>query len=42
MSLSVEVEQALIDSIAEGTLVVAWYPDASWQQASSFLSCSGS
>lgn len=37
-----EIANTLIDSIAEGTLVVAWYPDPSWQQASSFLSCSGS
>lgn len=29
----------LIDEIAGGTLVVSWYPDATWLTQSSFLNC---
>lgn len=34
-----EVTSTLIDAIAGGTLLVAWYPDPSWMQASAFLAC---
>lgn len=35
-----EISRSLIEKIAGGTLLVAWYPDERWTRSSTYLSCS--
>jgi hypothetical protein len=41
-AVSNEAVGPLIDEIAGGTLVVSWYPDATWLHQSTFLHCDAS
>lgn len=38
-ALRPEIAQAVIDTIAEGSLFVAWYPDDDWLEGSGYLHC---
>lgn len=41
-ALDPEVTDAVIDTIRDGTLLFAWYPDPEWQARSPLLSCTPS
>ena len=38
-AVPVEITEALIDRIDEGTLLFVWYPDSAWLKSSRFLHC---
>lgn len=40
-SLDPAVAQEVIDTLADGALIVAWYPDEAWTAGSPFAACDG-